>query len=280
MKYHAVLFDLDGTLLRSDKTISAYTLDALRRAGETGALMIPASGRPVTGLQKELQEAPWFRYVITGNGSRVWDRVEMKLLSSAELPLSLAEEIFDFLEQFPVAIDCFIADEGWIERETLENIDRYVQNDAQAYVVRSIRKPVDGFRDFVRSRGLPVQKLQCLTPDLELLGRIRAELAARFGSQLSLAGSLGCNVEVNAKDANKGRGMEALCRAIDLPFEQVVAFGDEDNDLGMLRQAGLGVAMANAAQVAKDAADALTESNDDDGVARELDRLMAAGLLG
>ena len=101
-----------------------------------------------------------------------------------------------------------------------------------------------------------------------------------LGGPRVIRGSPPFFVEVLHGDVSKGAGLVQLCASLGVPATEVVAFGDGDNDIEFLQEAGLGLAMANARQVLKDVADGVTErSNDQDGVAHELERLVAEGLL-
>ena len=121
-----------------------------------------------------------------------------------------------------------------------------------------------------------MQKIQSYFRDEATQRAVLAALAEEF-PELSVACSLPGNVELTHRDATKGAAMTALCAHLGIPLERAAAFGDERNDCSMLAAAGLGVAMGNAAPEAKAAARLVTDTNQEDGVARTLLRLLEEG---
>ena len=139
-----------------------------------------------------------------------------------------------------------------------------------------MRRPMEDLRGYVGRRGRPVQKIQSYFRDEATQRAVLAALAEEF-PELSVACSLPGNVELTHRDATKGAAMTALCAHLGIPLERAVAFGDERNDCSMLAAAGLGVAMGNAAPETKAAARLVTGTNQEDGVARTLLRLLEEG---
>ena len=99
------------------------------------------------------------------------------------------------------------------------------------------------------------------------------EITARFPGY-AVSSSLGNNIEINAKNATKGSALCFLCEKIGVPIGQCMAFGDGTNDYSMLRAAGFGVAMGNASEEVQSCADAVTETNEEDGVAHMIERVL------
>ena len=135
---------------------------------------------------------------------------------------------------------------------------------------------MDSLRAWLAREGAPVQKLQLHTKDAALRLRLLDELAERY-PELSVTSSVPTNIEMNLAAANKGEALLRLCRFLGVPPEATVAFGDGTNDLSLLRAAGLGVAVANAEPALLAAADRVTASNEDDGVARTIRELLEGG---
>ena len=129
--------------------------------------------------------------------------------------------------------------------------------------------------DFTVKENKGLDKIQALFADMS--GRMTAwdELGRVDG--LALVGSLGYNIEINAAGVNKGTGLVELGKLLGTRREEIMACGDGDNDTEMLREAGFGVAMANGEEQVKDAADYITESNEEDGVARAIEKFVLGG---
>ncbi len=141
-----------------------------------------------------------------------------------------------------------------------------------------LRKPVDDLKETLRQRGEGLQKLQVFfKPEDEALRQAAIrEIPRRFPTLVATT-SVKNNIEINSVNAGKGKALLALCDALGLPREASLAFGDGSNDTEMLLAAGLGVAMANASEEVKAAADAITDSNEDCGVGRMIRRILEDG---
>lgn len=275
MKPKLILTDLDGTLLRDDKSLSPANRAALVRAAAQGAEVVVATGRFFGGIPRELLELPFLRYFILMNGAKVYDRREDRVLYRSEIPLAQAERVMDLLEPLDCTVDCYQNDVGWMERRYFDHLDYYVTDPVSRAMVRSHRRPVDDLRAQVRAGGETVQKMQAYFPHLELRPQVMALLRREVPGVVQSV-SLPTNLELNAAGATKGAALAALCRALGVDLLDTAAFGDGTNDVSMLAAAGVGVAMANGALETRQAADLVTASNQEDGVALVLDRWFAA----
>lgn len=275
MKPKLILTDLDGTLLRDDKSLSPANRAALVRAAAQGAEVVVATGRFFGGIPRELLELPFLRYFILMNGAKIYDRREDRVLYRSEIPLAQAERVMDLLDPLDCTVDCYQNDVGWMERRYFDHLDYYVTDPVSRAMVRSHRRPVDDLRAQVRAGGDTVQKMQAYFPHLELRPQVMALLRREVPGVVQSV-SLPTNLELNAAGATKGAALAALCRALGVDPLDTAAFGDGTNDVSMLAAAGVGVAMANGAPETRQAADLVTASNQEDGVAMVLDRWFAA----
>ena len=270
-----IVTDLDGTLLRDDKSLSPANRQALERAAAQGAQVVIATGRFYEGIPVELRDLPFLRYFILMNGAKAYDRAEDKVLYRAELDMAAAERVFDLLEPLDASMDCYQNDRGLIDRKYYGRLDYYIPDLEARKLARRTRTPLDNFREEIRTGGKTVQKIQIYTPHLELRPKVM-EMLNRELPQLVLSISMPYNLEVNAPGATKGEALLALCRALSVDPAETVAFGDGTNDRTMLRCAGVGVAMANAAPETRAEADLVAPSNQEDGVARVLSQWFGA----
>ena len=273
MKYKLAAFDLDGTLLDDAKRLPEQNLRALERAAEKGIELVPATGRILGGIPDFLRDLPSIRYCICINGASVIDARENRVLYAADIPAGRAVELAELMDGIPAIYDCYQDGWGWMSRAMYEKIDEYVYGAAAAKMTRDTRTPVDDLKALLRERGRPVQKMQMHFKDpaarlhwLEVLPGMLPDIA--------VTSSIRSNIELNAADANKGQALRALCAALGISPEETVAFGDGTNDISMLRAAGVGVAMANAAPEVIVAADTVTGDNNSAGVAQTLLKLI------
>lgn len=271
MKPKLILTDLDGTLLRNDKSLSPANRAALERAAAQGAQVVMATGRFFGGIPQELRDMPFLRYFILMNGAKVYDRQEDKVLYRAEIDLETAERVFDLFEPLDATVDCYQNDRGLMDRTYYDRLDYYIPDPVSRALTLRSRTPVDHFRETVRTGGNTVQKIQGFFHHLELRPQVMERLRREF-PELVLSISIAHNLEINAPDATKGAALLALCRALSIDPAETVAFGDGTNDVTMLEQAGVGVAMANASPETLAAADLVALSNQEDGVAKVLEQ--------
>ena len=271
-----IAFDLDGTLLDNKKRLAPETLDALRAAGEAGILLVPATGRIPAGIPEALRALPGLRWGILVNGALLYDFGAERAVEHTEIPVETAVRVIDYLDTLGVLYDCYQNDWGYIDRMFYEHAADYVNDPGILDLLVRLRTPVDSLRETLLARGESVQKLQLHTKDNALRLRLLDDLARRY-PELSVSSSVPTNIELNIAAANKGDALLRLCSRLGIPPEETVAFGDGTNDLSMLRAAGLGVAMANAEPEVCAAADRITASNEECGVARVIRELLNGG---
>lgn len=266
-KIGIIALDLDGTLLDSNKNLSAGNLAALERAAAAGIEIVPTTGRFYGGIPAAVRELPFIHYAITINGAQLADTRTGEVIFSAELPWEQSVELLKEFDGHPLIYDCYQDNCGWMTESMKADIDAYAPNVHYNKMLKEFRKPVPDLKAFITEGKKGVQKVQFFTNDLAFRETMIEELPKRF-ENISVSSSISNNVEVNQLMATKGEALKALARHLGLAEDATMAFGDALNDMSMVSSAGIGVAMANAEQELKDAADWITVSNDEDGVAK------------
>lgn len=272
-----IALDLDGTLLSSDKGLSPRNRAALQAAADRGIQVVPATGRFFGGMPDVIRSLPYINYVLTINGAQVVDVHTGEVIYEANLPLDITLTIMDALEELPVCYDCYQNNEAFMTAAMQARAGEFTDNPFCLKMLRDMRQPVPELRAFLRERGMPIQKTQFFTRDEALRQEALATFDTRFPGTRATT-SVPDNVEINAADGNKGAALTALARHLGIAPEEIMAFGDGNNDVTMLRAAGLGVAMGNAVEEAMAAADYITATNDEDGVAQAIEKLLAGEL--
>ena len=266
---HILALDLDGTLLDSEKQLSEVNRDALAAAAAKGILVVPTTGRFFGMMPPAVRDLPFVRYAITVNGAQVYDRETDSAIVREELPLAQALAIMRFLDDFDVIYDCYQDNWGRMTRAMQEKAEEYAQCVHYTKMIREFRKPYPDLKEYLAETGRNVQKIMLFARDPAVRDQISAELPAHFGN-LAISTSTFNNLEINAASAHKGRALERLAEHFGWTLANCMSFGDGLNDLSMVHMAGIGVAMANAAPEVLAAADYVTLSNDEDGVAAAL----------
>lgn len=266
MEYKLIAFDLDGTFLDSKKGVPAENMAAIRAAAKQGVHIVPATGRIYAGVPEELRSLPFIRYYLCINGAYVYDVKLDKCIYSADVALDTALRFYEYADGLDCIYDCYQDGIGYMSQRMYEAADEYIDDPGVLHLVKALRRTVPELKDYLREKGCAVQKLQLHFRDSAARERQLSELPQIF-PELLFSTSVSSNIEVNAAEAGKGRGLAELCAYLGLSLSECAAFGDGLNDVDMLRTAGLGIVMGNAAEAVKAAADYVTLTNDDCGVA-------------
>lgn len=272
MDIKLIAFDLDGTFLDDNKEIPPENLEALKRAAERGIHIVPATGRLFIGVHDNIKSLPFIRYYILANGAQVYDAKEDKTIYRGEIPLDMALSVIDYMETLPVIYDCYQRGCGWMSEHMFERIGEFVPHPAMQAAVRKQRRPVPDLRTLLIERGESLQKQQMFFTDMDEMLRQRDEILPQLFPELLPSTSVKTNIELNHISAGKDNGLKALCEHLGFTLENAMAFGDGTNDTCMLKAAGLGVAMSNGEEEVKAAADVITLSNNEAGVAHAICR--------
>ena len=272
MDIKLIALDMDGTLLNSQKKLTEATLKTLRKAADRGIWIVPSTGRMVQGLPEYIKILPSLRYIIAINGGTVWDLKENISIFDANIPYERAMEVIEFVQKYDAANECYCNNEALMSKASYDLIDYHIP-DSLAAVVKGNRKALVDYVGFMRGKRADVQKIQLFFHDNDKrLAAIR-ELEETF-PWLAITSSQTYNIELNAASANKGKALEILCQHLNIDIQKTMAFGDGGNDKAMLLAAGYAVAMANGTDEIKAVADYVTQSNDEDGVARAIEKLI------
>ena len=266
-----ISLDLDGTLLNSRKELSPENAAALQWAADQGIEIVPTTGRFFGGMPEIIRNLPYLHYAITVNGAQVYDVRSDVGIAKAEIPVERAVALMAYLDQFPVIYDCFMDNWGWMTRSLQEQAEEFAPNEHYAKMLKELRTPVDELKAFLTERGHNIQKAQFFAKDMALRSRMMREIPELF-PDLIVSSAVVNNVEINDKNAHKGNAIRQLAAHLGLDMSQVLAFGDGSNDITMLQEAGIGVCMENGLDSVKAVADYITDSCDNDGVAKAIYR--------
>ena len=275
-----VALDLDGTLLDSQKRLSAANRDALARAAAKGVLIVPTTGRFFGMMPPAVRDLPFVRYAITINGAQVYDRETDTALVRDEIPLDMALGVMELLDRYDVIYDCYRQNWGWMTAALQDKAADYATNEHYLGMVREFRRPVPELKAHLRATAGEgdVQKIMLFARNTQVSGlssqvldAIRLELAAKF-PEINVTASTWNNLELNIKSAHKGNALRRFAEHLGHKLENCMAFRDGMNDFTMVEAAGLGIAMANAEPEVKRVAKDVTLSNDEDGVAKGIDK--------
>lgn len=267
-----IALDLDGTLLDSQKRLSYRNEMVLKECIRQGIWIVPCTGRIWGGIPDFLRDFPGIRYAITTNGAIVEDVVERVILDERRMSCELAMEILELGTQFHTMYDAYTGGRAYGEERFMDHMGEYGIDPLIQQMVRQTRQIVPDVREQIRLVGEPVEKINYFFGDMDERARAREALNAR--GDVIVTSSFSNNLEINALGATKGEGILRLAAYLGLKPEETMGFGDGGNDVTMMEMAGIGVAMANAEDSLKEIADEITLTNDEDGVAVAIERLI------
>jgi Cof subfamily protein (haloacid dehalogenase superfamily) len=254
-----VVCDLDGTLVDSDKRLRPTTIEAVARLHGAGIDFAVISARPRPGMMPIIGALGLHGEHAAFNGGTIF-RHDGTIVARHTVDQAVVRGMFELTMNQSVEPWLF-ADDRWYARSAIGlRVHRERKSSCLDPLVTS---------DFARLYS-DVDKLTLVSDNEPLLRRLNDEAAKRFGESATIAQSQSYYLDVTPLLGNKGDGIHALAASRNVPLDRVVAIGDQSNDLAMLEQAGFGIAMGNATDMVKERADAVTASNDDDGVARAI----------
>lgn len=266
-KIKMIGLDLDGTLLNEQKCISSYTQKVLKAAIEQGITVLAATGRPLAGVPAELREFPGMRYVLTANGARVIDQQEDKVLFEHLLTLKDAQKVLDIFAEYDTLREVFHDGNGY--RDNIEHIERFYDNPLMCEYIFLTRHPVDDMEAMIHQLPRGFDKVRAVFSRPE--EQAEAWLRIKRETELTVTGAVVNDVEVNQAGVNKGSALLELGNFLGIGREEIMVCGDGMNDVEMISQVGLGVAMENGIEEVKRAADYITAANDNEGVAKAIE---------
>ena len=267
MDYKLIAMDLDGTLNNDQKIITEKTKAALMATQKRGIRLALASARPSPGLFKErdvLRLQDYNGILMSYNGGRIVDAATGKVLFETSMDLAQTKQVLRRLEALPVTP---ILDDGvqfYVADKNGYKVDYECKNNSMTCT------EVGNLADFLSFA--PIKILMSVQP--EELAEVQKQIAAFLPETLTVVQTAAFYLEVIPKVINKGQGIRDICAVLGIDPSEVISFGDAANDIPMLREAGMGVAMGNAAEAVMAAADMVTLSNNEDGIAAALEKLL------
>lgn len=258
--YKILALDLDGTLTNSKKEITPHTLDILTQAQQKGLRIVLASGRPTQGimpLANQLHLKDYKGYILAFNGGLIIDCTTGEVIYQKMLDTSVYKHLYETGNTKDFKILSY--KDNCIACEDIEN--KYVRY--AAYLNKMKLKKLNNFLDEI---NFPEPK--CLiVGNEEKLANLEKELSGHYQGKMSIYRSEPFFLEILPLGIDKANRLEYLLNYLGLKKEELMVCGDGYNDLSMIEFAGLGIAMSNAQDVVKEAADYITLSNEEDGVA-------------
>ena len=265
-RYQLAAVDIDGTLLNSRKEIQPETLEAIRRVSAAGKTVVFATGRALCELEDLYARVPQVRYAVFVSGAGLYDGKERRAFDLSGIPAEALRQILALVRTKEVMPQLALADRVVIQASHLDSLEDYHMGVYRPMYERTMTLVPDIFA-FAETCREPVLKLNLYHRDPPERIRTREQLASlRVEKVYSEVSSLECS----APGVSKGSGLRRLCERLGIPPEACVAVGDAENDLSMIRAAGLGIAMGNAREAVRAEADRVVADLDHGGCAEAI----------
>jgi Cof subfamily protein (haloacid dehalogenase superfamily) len=259
----AVLADVDGTLVTSDKALTQRTIAAVRTLHELGVLFAITSGRPPRGMSMLVEPLAMRGPMAAFNGGIVI-LPDMSVVDERTVPAELAPAVIDAMRGCGLYVWIYRSTEWYVTDPDAPHVDR----EARTVQFQPTVVPVyDGLLD-------RVVKIVGVSDDRDLVARCEAAVRRRFDTRVSASRSQPYYLDVTHPTANKGVVVERLSHRFGIPLDQIATLGDQLNDTLMFRPSGLSIAMGNASEEVRRQATCVTASNDDDGFASAIERFV------
>lgn len=235
-----IALDMDGTLLNRDLEVSRANREAIHLAQQRGVHVVLSTGRFIASTREYARSLRLTSYLVTSNGAEVWD-ASGKLWHRRGLPPELVEWMYRMGQKYRTRVWGATAERVWDGGAIPGSVHDH----------KWLKFGFDTEKDDVRNT-------------------IWEKLVET--GELEVSNSTPTNIEVNARGVNKAAALETVCRQLNFSMDDVLAVGDSLNDVAMIRSAGIGVAMGNAQERVREAADWVTGTNEEDGVAKAIHR--------
>lgn len=272
-----ISLDLDGTLFNNKSIITPKCKQAIKKATEQGVKVVISTGRPYSGLPFEQIEGLGINYAITTNGAGVYEIPSKKEIHMDCMDNDISFPIIDFLLTKRVHMDAFVDGDAISPSKCLDTAKKLcVPASIKEYIINS-RTRIDDIKEYMIVNNAPLQKMTVNFQTDEngvLIDREDVRLFLTSNPDITVVCGGYNNLEFTRKGVDKGQGLIHLANYLGIPIEETMAIGDTENDLEILKTAGISVAMGNSIEDIKKLADYVTLTNEEDGVAHAIEHFL------
>ncbi len=267
-----IAVDLDGTLLRDDCSISERNRLVLQDVINNGYLVVPTSGRCFVNASRVLNMFHGLRYFVNANGTVLTDADKGQVIYQHALSAATTGKLFTLIEQFGSFMELYEGMQSHVACDAREQLMRLHMSDSYADNLLFTCDRHESLRQWIGEPGREIVKFHVISESEKKCETLKQQ--ARETLDVYPISSFPQNMEVVRGHWNKADGLQKLTELLQIAADDVMVLGDSENDLEMLKWAGVSVAMENAPAMVKAQAGEITASNEADGVALALERLL------
>ena len=267
-----VATDLDGTLLLQNKHISKRTYDVLKKANENGVHVVIATGRSFSALPESIFKIDGMRYVVTSNGANIIDLKDNEVIYKNCIDAAQIPKIINFLKGRPYILEVFTGGKAYMSKSDYDKFrSRTIDFRPIEYVLQT-RIPIADIFEFTSKNASAIENININFDSLSDKPKAYEELL-KFDN-ITVTTSFDFNLEIGGNTTSKGDALNFLTQMLGLTSKNVLSIGDNPNDSSMLDFAKIAVAVENAHEDVLRLADYTTSSNDEDGVAKAIEKFV------
>ena len=272
MSIKLIALDLDGTTLNSAKRISERTCVARETAAKQGVHSVVATGRPFAALPEDVFHIHAIRYMLTSNGAAITDLSSGEIFYENCLSAGTVEAAVEMLKSTDYILEGFIAGKAYIEKAYYEYVERTGKSFRDVRYILETRNPVENLNGFLLNHKDHVENINVNFEDLACKPGLRDMLLTLPDATITT--SFPNNLEIGGSTTSKAEALRQLGKKLGIRREEMLAAGDSPNDIAMLQEAGIAVAMGNGEEEVKSVADYITSDNDHDGVGEAVEKFV------
>jgi hypothetical protein len=272
-KIKLAALDVDGTLVRSDLSLSPEVTRAVESLREAGITVAIVTGRSMGELIHFRRSFPWIRYFVVSNGATGFDAETNQAFYENHLPLQIARAIEREAQNYSVMTEVYAEGVSYVNRYCWAHTERYTAEFLHHPSLEDGRVPVESVGDLLAERRIDIEKLYVSFENLSDLPKLRAFCE---GFPVDLVTSIHDGLEINQRGVEKGTGLLALCAHLGIAPSETAAVGDGLADIAMFREVGLSIAMENAAEPVKQSATFIAPHHDNDGAVWAIGQILQA----
>ncbi len=267
-----VATDLDGTLLLQNKHISKRTYDVLKKANENGVHVVIATGRSFSALPESIFKIDGMRYVVTSNGANIIDLKDNEVIYKNCIDAAQIPKIINFLKERPYILEVFTGGKAYMSKSDYDKFrSRTIDFRPIEYVLQT-RIPIADIFEFTSKNASAIENININFDSLSDKPKAYEELL-KFDN-ITVTTSFDFNLEIGGNTTSKGDALNFLTQMLGLTSKNVLSIGDNPNDSSMLGFSEIAVAVENAHEDIIKLADHITSSNDEDGVAKAVEKFV------
>jgi Cof subfamily protein (haloacid dehalogenase superfamily) len=263
--------DLDATLLNRAHEVPPDNKAALERCIAKGIEVVVATGRALSTIPREVRDIEGIRYLVCANGANIYDNASEELLYARYLSREAVESVWDLIENAAIMKEIFWGGEPYTSRAAYDDLARFGVPDWFREYVLTTRIPVDDLEAFTRAHAGEIENINFNYANYGIRDFIVERLQRDDGKLYTLTASLPFNIEIGGIGVDKAGAVAQIAEWLGIPQSACICFGDNSNDVSMIRWAGIGVAVADGVPMAVEAADYVTDPAAESGVARALE---------